>query len=51
MIFIVSQQPAILIIKLDIMILLMHIKIVKDVYLVLIRDAAMVLLLETESNG
>jgi hypothetical protein len=29
----------------------MHIKIVKDVYLVLIRDAAMVLLLETESNG
>lgn len=51
MIFIVSQQPAILIIKLDIMVLLMHIKIVKDVYLVLIRDAAMVLLLETESNG
>jgi hypothetical protein len=33
------------------MVLLMHIKIVKDVYLVLIRDAAMVLLLETESNG
>lgn len=33
------------------MVLLMHTKIVKDVYLVLIRDAAMVLLLETESNG